>query len=137
MHEVLFDALSKDHRRFKTLLRRMLEPAGEGGIPKRQELVNDLTSELLPHMFGEEKGLYDMFRRNEESRTQALEGFEEHHVARIVLDELRIGSPQDESWEAKAKVLSDLIEHHIDEEEEELFERAEDVLSHEEAGASA
>jgi hemerythrin-like domain-containing protein len=134
MHEVLFDALRKDHRRFQQLLRQMLNAGAEGKVKEQHDLLSTLTSELLQHMYGEESGLYRMLKEHEESKLVAHEGFEEHHIARIVLDELRGLSPSEESFEGKAKVLSDLADHHIEEEEEELFEKAEDVLSHEEAG---
>ena len=46
-----------------------------------------------------------------------LEGFEEHHVADVIVKELENVSPGDEQWAAKFKVLKENIEHHIEEEE--------------------
>ena len=58
-----------------------------------------------------------------------LEGYQEHHVADIVLQELQQLPPSDERWGAKLKVLKENIEHHIEEEEGEMLSTARSVLS--------
>jgi hemerythrin-like domain-containing protein len=53
-----------------------------------------------------------------------LEAYEEHHVVKLVLAELPRVNPEDERFEAKMTVLSELIQHHVDEEEKEMFKLA-------------
>jgi hypothetical protein len=61
-----------------------------------------------------------------------LEGYEEHHVADVLLDELLDVPPDTDLWKAKVKVLKENVEHHMDEEEDELFKGARAVLDREE-----
>jgi hemerythrin-like domain-containing protein len=56
------------------------------------------------------------------------EAFEEHHVVDLVLAELPQVDPEDERFEAKMTVLSELVKHHVEEEEEEMFPMAEKKL---------
>jgi hemerythrin-like domain-containing protein len=60
-----------------------------------------------------------------------LEGYQEHHVVDLIIGELRNLSPSDESWPAKAKVMHESLEHHIEEEEEKMFPKARKELSKE------
>ncbi|MBI5444735.1 MAG: hemerythrin domain-containing protein, partial [Deltaproteobacteria bacterium] len=77
-----------------------------------------------PHMKGEEKAFYARLASQEGAKEHALEGFEEHHAAELVLTELKKTSPSDERFHAKVTVLHEMIEHHIQEEEKELFKDA-------------
>jgi predicted transcriptional regulator len=58
----------------------------------------------------------------------ALESVEEHQIVKQLLQELA-ESDQDEQWEAKLKVLQENVEHHVQEEEKEIFKKAQKVLS--------
>jgi|SRR5688572_1980818 len=60
-----------------------------------------------------------------------LEGYQEHHVADLILKELHAVARGDERWGAKFKVLKENIEHHIEEEERRMFPAARAVLSRE------
>ena len=61
-----------------------------------------------------------------------LEGYQEHHIADIIVNELHDVAKDDEQWGAKFKVLKENLEHHIQEEEGEMFRTARAVLSREE-----
>ena len=64
-------------------------------------------------------------------RKSSLEGYEEHHVIDVILDEL-LEVPEDaDQWKAKLKVLKENLEHHIEEEEGEMFRRAKSALGKE------
>ena len=56
-----------------------------------------------------------------------LEAYEEHHVVKLVLAELPKVDPEDERFEAKMTVLEELVEHHVEEEEDEMFELADKI----------
>ena len=60
----------------------------------------------------------------QKAEEMVLEAFEEHHVVKLVLAELPQVDPADERFEAKMTVLSELVEHHADEEEKEMFKVA-------------
>ena len=61
-----------------------------------------------------------------------LEGFEEHHVVDLLMSELEAMDVDDESWGAKAIVMKENIEHHIEEEEGEMFKAARQVFDRDE-----
>jgi hemerythrin superfamily protein len=61
-----------------------------------------------------------------------LEGFEEHHVVKMLLNELGSVPVDTEQWTAKFKVLKENVEHHVEEEEGEMFQKARQVLDEDE-----
>jgi hemerythrin-like domain-containing protein len=98
---------------------------------RRRELLKTITSELTAHELMEEKVLYPALKSHPEAKEIVLEGYQEHHVADIVLDELGDLDPGDERWGAKFKVFKENVEHHIEEEEGEMFKTARRVFSRE------
>lgn len=120
--------LENDHRRFEDLLKRgeeTTERAREG----RKELLNTLTGELNLHELVEEKILYPALKAHPEARDIVLEGYQEHHVADVLTRELHLLATNDEQWGAKFKVLKESLEHHIQEEEGEMFRKARGIFS--------
>jgi hemerythrin superfamily protein len=122
------DLMTRDHKTLKTLLTRVVIAKGE---ERREELIETLRAELVAHERMEEEVFYPPLRENKKTHDIVLEGYEEHHVADLILDEL-LDMPVDaEMWQAKAKVLKENIEHHIEEEEGEMFKKARKVFSEE------
>jgi hypothetical protein len=80
----------------------------------------------------EEEVLYPRLRDEKKTHEPVLEGYEEHHVADVLLDELLDVPPETDLWKAKVKVLKENVEHHMDEEEDELFKGARAALDREE-----
>jgi hemerythrin superfamily protein len=115
--------LEADHRRMEDLLKQG-EQTTARGAKKRTELLNTLTRELNAHELMEEKVLYPALQSHPEARDIVLEGYEEHHVADLIVKELHGLARDDEQWGAKFKVLKENIEHHIEEEEGEMFRTA-------------
>ena len=64
----------------------------------------------------------------EATRDKALEAYEEHHVARMVLDECSGLDKEDERWNAKIKVMQEIVNHHLQEEEKNVFKLAKKEL---------
>ena len=79
--------------------------------------------------------LYPALKEHPETRDIVLEGFQEHHVADLVMKELHETAPSDEAWGAKFKVFKENIEHHIGEEEGPMFRGARGVLPRDELTA--
>jgi hypothetical protein len=123
--------LETDHRRMEDLLRQG-EDTTERAVKGRTELLDTLTAELNLHELIEEKILYPALRAFPEATEIVLEGFEEHHVADLIVGELHGLARDNEQWGAKFKVLKENIEHHIKEEEGEMFRIARGVMKREE-----
>jgi hemerythrin-like domain-containing protein len=123
--------LETDHRRLEDLLAQG-EDTTERAKTTRRELLNTLTAELAVHELIEEKVLYPALAKHAEARDIVLEGFQEHHVADLIVRELHDVATDDEQWGAKFKVLKENLEHHIEEEEGPMFRTARGVMSQEE-----
>ena len=123
--------LETDHRRLEDLLKQG-EDTTERARKGRRELLNTITAELGVHELIEEKVLYPALKKYPDARDIVLEGFQEHHVADVIVKELHQVATSDEQWGAKFKVLKENIEHHIAEEEGPMFRTARGVMSREE-----
>ena len=123
--------LEKDHRRFEDLLKQG-EDTTERAVQGRTALLETLTSELNAHELVEEQILYPALKAHPEARDIVLEGFQEHHVADVIVAELHSMARDDERWGAKFKVLKESLEHHIKEEEGEMFRTARGIFSRDE-----
>jgi hemerythrin-like domain-containing protein len=126
--------LERDHRRLEDLLKRA-EETTPAAVQGRRELLDTITSELGVHEMIEEQAFYPALREHPEARDLVLEGFEEHHAADVAVKELRELAPGAEQWGPKLKVLQEMIQHHIDEEEGEMFKTARAVLGRGELAA--
>jgi len=125
----IYQILKQEHDEVQDMLDQQIEGKKSG---KAQDL-KEIQQQLSIHLSGEEKLLYPLLTKSEESKEDAFEAFEEHHVAKLTLNELMKMSPGDERWLAKLKVLKELIDHHVEEEERNLFKVAKKVISNEQA----
>jgi hemerythrin-like domain-containing protein len=123
--------LETDHRRFEQLLKHG-EETTERAVKRRTQLLKAFASELDVHELIEERILYPALKPYPEARDIVLEGFQEHHVADVLVAELQQVARDDEKWGAKFKVLKESLEHHIKEEESRMFHIARAVLSQDE-----
>lgn len=126
--------LESDHRRLEDLLKQGEETTARA-VKKRTALLRTLTTELTMHELIEEKVLYPALKAHPETRAIVLEGYEEHHVADLIVGELHGLARDNDQWGATFKVLKENIEHHITEEEGEMFRTARAVLSREDLHA--
>lgn len=134
--EDAIELLEREHRRFEQLLKEG-EETTEHARKRRRELLATLTAELNAHELMEEKVLYPALQSDPRARDIVLEGYEEHHVADVIAAELKNVATDDEQWAAKFKVLKENIEHHIKEEEGEMFRMARGIFSRDELLALA
>ena len=121
----VLDVMHRDHENLKKLLGKA-EEAEKGG--EREQLLATIRAELAAHEVAEEQIVYPALRRHEEAKDIVMEGYEEHHVADVLLDELMDTKAESDVWKAKLKVLKESLEHHIEEEEGEMFKKARKVL---------
>jgi iron-sulfur cluster repair protein YtfE (RIC family) len=125
-----FELLKKDHEKVSGILEK-LDATTERGVKTRDELFTQLKQELDIHARIEEEILYPVLKQAKETEEITLEAYEEHAVVKQLLAELEELSRDDETWGAKLTVLKENVEHHVEEEEGEMFKDAKKVLSSE------
>jgi transcription elongation factor GreA-like protein len=123
-----FELLKKDHKKVSDLFKQ-LDETTERAVKTREELFGKLKQELDIHARIEETIFYPAIKDAEETREITLEAFEEHNVVKQLLSELDAMPVDDERWTAKLTVLKENVEHHVEEEEDEMFKDAQKVLS--------
>jgi hemerythrin-like domain-containing protein len=123
--------LKADHDKVKQLLAE-LETTTERGLKTRAELFSRIKGELTVHEAIEEEIFYPELKAHPKAKDIVLEGFQEHHVVDLLMKELEELDVSDETWGAKAIVMKENIEHHIEEEEGDMFKQARDVFDDDE-----
>lgn len=118
------DLLKKQHRQVKGLFKKLEKTENSRG---RRDLMEQIAQALKMHTQIEEEIFYPAVAAigSQKAKDMTMEAFEEHHVVDLVLAELPKVDPEDERFEAKMTVLMELIEHHVEEEEKEMFKLAE------------
>ena len=124
--------LKKDHDTVRDLFKQY-EKAGDTAFQKKKSLFDEVRAELEIHSRIEEEIFYPAVRRirEEEAKDTVREGLEEHAVVKTLLEQLSEMDPKDEQFDAKFKVMQENVEHHADEEEDEMFSEAKKNLSDE------
>lgn len=124
------DLLKEDHSRVKQMFEKFLQLEEE---QEKAPLLKSIIEELLVHTSVEEELVYPILM--DEDRELALESLEEHHVVKLVIEELGKLNASDERTKAKVKVLSELVQKHIQEEENQAFPDLENTdTDHDELG---
>ena len=123
-----FNLLKADHKKVAGLFDQLESARGANKL----SVFKQIKTELELHTHIEEKIFYPALEEPEETHDLTLEAYEEHNVVKKLLQELGRARTANDEWEAKAKVLRENVEHHVEEEENELFEKAESVLEEEE-----
>jgi hemerythrin-like domain-containing protein len=126
-----FTLLKSDHEKVAGILDK-IEGTTERALKTREDLFAQLKTELDIHAHIEETILYPVLEKAEESRDITLEAYEEHRLVKQLLRELEAAAKDDEQWTAKFTVLKENVEHHVEEEEGEMFKKARKVLSEDE-----
>ena len=114
--------LTADHNRVRGLFARFQAAEEEKDTGTMMELAAKIIVELEVHTTIEEEIFYPEIKgANEEIKDVVDEGVEEHHVAKILIEEVKGLTPEDDAFAAKMKVLIESVEHHAEEEEQEMF----------------
>jgi len=115
--------LEADHVKIKRLLAELADTT-ERAVKTRGELFATIKGELTLHEVVEEEIFYPELKAHPKAKDIVLEGFQEHHVVDLLMGELESLPVEDQTWGAKAKVMQENIEHHIEEEEGDMFRQA-------------
>ena len=121
------ELLKTDHRKVEKLFDGLMKSKGE------VSLFRELDKELTVHAEIEEKLFYPAAKNVAPTRDLVLESIEEHKQIKMVLSDLEQADKGTDEWRAGLKVLMEDVQHHVGEEEKELFPKVEDkVLSRQE-----
>lgn len=121
--------LEKDHRKIESLCRRVKAEAKKS-TRAATATFRELADLVDAHAHAEENALYDRLKKGpSQTKALAFEGYEEHHVADTLIKELKELHASKDRWMAKFEVLKEALEHHIEEEEEEMFPKARKFLT--------
>ena len=123
-----FNLLKADHRKVEKLFSELESARGQA----KMRVFEQIKTELELHTHIEETIFYPALEEPKQTHDLTLEAYEEHDVVKKLLQELSRAKSPNEEWEAKAKVLQENVEHHVEEEENELFPKASSALGAEE-----
>ena len=127
------ELLTRDHRTVRKLLDKLSE-TDEGAAQEREDLLAKIEHELEIHTAIEEEIFYPAVKEagGKEGARMFYEAVEEHRaVSELVLPDLTNTTAGSERFSGRAKVLRELVEHHADEEEEEMFKQAKKIFTKE------
>ena len=133
--EGILQDLHNDHSEVDSLMDRIMDSEDSA---ERAALFDEMKTKLLAHAHAEQEVLYRPLEagRSEASRSFAHEGTNEHQILEQQLQKLSADSNKaDEQWMAELKVLSELVEHHVNEEESTGFSCARDEFDKDELEA--
>ncbi len=127
--------LKQDHDKVKKLFKEVND-LSDGAHATRRKLFEEIDEELSLHAKLEETIFYPKFKAKtkaaSEERDGILEAYEEHASVKELLRKIEATDPSDETYKAKVQVLSEFVEHHVKEEESEMFKQARKLFSSEE-----
>lgn len=132
----ILNTLAKEHGEVSALMARIEATKNQGdGADTRRDLFEKVVIELLSHAHAEERLLYDALERYPESQNKVKDARNEHHEMERIIGELD-GLPYSATeWMTRFSELKQLVQHHVDEEESEVFNIAMDVMSKDELQA--
>lgn len=130
----VFKLLKQDHKEVKELFKK-IEKSSDSAVKSREKTFKQLAQELERHAEVEEQIVYPRLKEIKALKDIINEGVEEHLIAKQLLQEIAELSADNEQWKAKVSVLMEIIEHHVEEEEAEMFPKAQKALGKEESAA--
>jgi hemerythrin superfamily protein len=126
--------LERDHVKVRALLARLDSTTPRATVTRR-DLFNRIKAALTVHETIEEEIFYPALKSHPRAKDIVLEGIEEHNVVDNLLGELTDLSSSHETWGAKATVMRENVEHHIEEEETSMFVKARQIFDRSELEA--
>ena len=126
--------LERDHVKVRALLARLDSTTPRATVTRR-DLFNRIKAALTVHETIEEEIFYPALKSHPRAKDIVLEGIEEHNVVDNLLGELTDLASSHETWSAKATVMRENLEHHIEEEETSMFVKARQIFDRSELEA--
>ncbi len=126
----IFETLKKDHKKVLDLLEKM-ENSSQRASKSRHDNFLTLKKELLEHMHGEESTFYQFLLEHDDMKDLVYEALEEHRTVRLALPDVEAKDVTDEQWKPILSVIGEMIKHHINEEEKEIFKMCKNIIKRE------
>lgn len=125
--------IKDDHRMVESLFSKY-EKLGDDASKNKKSLAHDITTTIALHIEMEEKLFYPKLKEkfNKKDNQLVEEAYVEHEVANRLIADIESMDSVPEQFDAKVKVLKEIIDHHVKEEEDELLPKAKKELSKEE-----
>lgn len=127
----IFEALKKDHEEIKFLLGQLVALDSNDSEGKAT-IIQEIRNELIPHSRAEESVFYNSLRALHTGSDEVMHGYREHIEAEVLLRALQVEEKIDMDWKSTAKKLKQALEHHIEEEENQIFAIAQKAFQPEE-----
>lgn len=118
--------LTDEHREAEKKLKKILNLKDND---EKLALFKEVSEELLSHIAAEEEVYYSKIRDRIDENYEIEESKQEHHVAKVLINEINETSVDEPEWQAKLEVLKENLEHHHEEEEEDFFEKSKNEFS--------
>jgi len=122
----IVDLILEDHRPLKEFIEVMKNL--DESLEKRREAAENFAIQLVAHAKPEELTLYKDLKHHASLKADAFEGQTEHSLADQLLEEIKRTTDED-CWSARVKVLAELVEHHIQEEEDDILPKVSETLT--------
>lgn len=127
----IYDRLKKDHDKHRAILDRLAQTHGDSD--ERRALFNEIKSEVDAHAAAEEQTFYASLIEQHDGTEKARHSIAEHKEAADILEELAEMEFDSSGWLTRFKTLKDELEHHMQEEEDEVFPKARKLISQSDA----
>ncbi len=127
----IYERIKQDHDAVRELCAQV-EDTTNRAEKKREQLFRQISLEIWAHHKVEEATFYEAFKKKGETG-DAFEAQNEHHMLNNMMDELATMPVDSEQWQKKFGAMKELLDHHLDEEEEDFFPKAKKIFSKEEA----
>lgn len=131
----ILNTLAKEHGEVSGMMMRIEATREDDGAATRQELFEKMAVELLSHAHAEDRTFYDALERYPESQNQLKDSRNEHQEIERHINELDAIPYSSSEWKQRFLELKNVVQHHVDEEESDVFEIAKDVMSKDELQA--
>ncbi|HUS65448.1 MAG TPA: hemerythrin domain-containing protein [Kofleriaceae bacterium] len=130
----IFEVLTKEHRLVSAIIEKIERACDEERFDEARQVFEVMKQKLSAHAAAEEEVVYPAWKGlSDELKDLMGEADEEHKLVKDKLEELTQLDASDETWKAKLTVLKELVEHHVEEEEGEIFAAASDEMEEDEA----
>lgn len=126
----IYEYLKMDHKKVDNLFKQFEDSNLK---ERRKEIVDLILQELFVHLTSEQETFYAILEKHYESEKEALHGREEHEEIEAQIKLIKEASHMDASYDKKVMTLKDIVQHHVKEEEGDMFDKAKAVFSDEEA----
>jgi hypothetical protein len=129
----VFTLLRRDHETVSSLFAHIQRGFAEADSPERHRLFRQLKRELEVHAAVEDLHVYRVFQQAEATRDEAHDALDAHAKIKTLLDILEPASVYDHTWVPKFQELQKLVEQHVALEENEMFPKAMEIMTPQEA----